>query len=174
MALPFNQSTRALQADREWSTLLVTASILVLLLLWLAWFVWAPVSLYETGVLVSVTRGGMVIANFPVQASLRLQPGQLAFLRVQDDTALASPPVPTPQAVTATVMSVDAGSSSGTIEVTLSSLSAQWPASTLSSGYLISGSVAVEVEQVSPALLLWRTSGQGIDTSPVLLGPTSP
>jgi len=174
MALPFNQSTRALQADRELAPLAIAASALVLMMLWLAWFVWAPVSLYEMGELVYVTRRGMVVASFPAQAADRLHPGQLAFLSVQDDTAPALPPSSTQQTVTAIIMSVDSAPSAAVIEVVLSSLSAQWPALTLSSGYPISGSVAVEVEQVSPAQLLWRASGQGIDTSAVLLRPASP
>lgn len=174
MALPFNQSTRALQADRELAPLAIAASTLVLMMLWFAWFVWAPVSLYEMGELVYVTRRGMVVASFPARAADRLYPGQPAFLSVQNDTTPTLPPSSTQQTVTAIIMSVDSDSSAAVIEVVLSSLSARWPPLTLSSGYPISGSVAVEVEQVSPAQLLWRASGQGIDTSAVLLRPASP
>lgn len=174
MAISFNQSTRALQSDREWASLLIATSALGLLLLWLAWFLWAPVSLYETGVLVGVTRRGLVVANFPVQATERLRQGQLALLRVQDDTESASLSPSAQQAVAAVVMSVDSDVRADVIEVTLSTLSAQWPAATLSTGYPVSGSVAVDVGQVTPAQLLWRASTQGGDTGAVLLSPASP
>lgn len=174
MALPFNESTRAIQADREWMTLLIAASALVLLMLWMIWLIWAPVSLYETGDLVNVTRRGLVVAAFPAQLAPRLQPGQLAILYVQDDTAQASLPSALSQAIMAVVTSVDVDASTDAIEVTLSTLSTSWPSTTLSTGYPISGSVAIEVEQVTPAQLLWRASGLGSDGSAVLFGSVSP
>jgi hypothetical protein len=172
MTLPFNQATRALQADREWPTLWITASVLVLLVCWLVWFLWAPVSLYETGSLAAVTRRGLVIAYFPTTLLGRVQPGQSALLRVEETEAAAS--LPTQPALAAVVLSVDTGSTADELAVTLATLSAQWPASTLSSGYPISGSVTVAVEEVSPAQLLWRSTGQGVDSSAVLLGSTAP
>lgn len=172
MTLPFTQSTRALQADREWPTLWVTASVLVLLVCWLVWFLWAPVSLYETGSLAAVTRRGLLIAYFPTTVLGRLQPGQSAVLRVENaESAALSPTQP---ALAAVVLSVDAGNTGDELAVTLVTVSAQWPASTLSSGYPISGSVTVAVEEISPAQLLWRSTGQGVDSSTVLLGPPAP
>lgn len=172
MALPFHQSIRALQAEREWAPLLIAASALFLLLLWLVWFVSAPISLYETGMLVGVTRRGTVVANFPTRAAERLLAGQTAILNVQDNSALARLPASAQQAIAAVVMSVDPDIEADLAEVTLSSLSALWPAATLSTGYPISGSVTVNVGQVTPAQLLWSASQQSI--SAVSLSPTSP
>jgi len=176
MALPFHQSIRALQAEREWAPVLIAASALVLLALWLGWFLWAPVSLYETGVLVGVTRGGTVVANFPTQVVDRLRPGQFALLRVQDDrgSALLPASASAQQVISAVVILVDASLGADVSEVTLSSLSAEWPSATLSSGYPLSGTVAVDVGQVSPAQLLWRASRPATDAGTVSFSSTSP
>lgn len=117
-----------------------------------------------------------MVANFPTQVADRLRPGQFALLRVQDDrgSALLSPSASAQQAISAVVTSVDASLGADVTEVTLSSLSAEWPSATLSTGYPLSGSVVVEVGQVSPAQLIWRVSRPATDAGTVSFSSTSP
>ena len=81
MTMPFDQTVRSLRSDREWpaAVLLVTAALL--LGLWLAWFVGAPLVRFESGSIIGVTRDGALIAAFPLSAQETLQTGQQALVR---------------------------------------------------------------------------------------------
>ncbi|MCX6046374.1 MAG: hypothetical protein NT075_14800, partial [Chloroflexi bacterium] len=85
MALPFARSTRALHTDRSSPALIVLVLAILLLGLWMAWFFWSSITLYETGQIVGATRRGTLVAAFPARVGARMQPGQLAVLKLQDN-----------------------------------------------------------------------------------------
>ena len=163
MAIPFVRSTRALHTDRERPALIILAIALLLLVLRGAWFFWAPITLYETGQLVGATRRGTLVATFSTQAAARLQPGQMALLRPEG--ALAKPV----KAIPAMVMDVGTKVVNGQMQIELSALADQEQNNDLVNHP--KGQVVVEVEQVSPAIVMWRTSVHWVDTTSVLLSP---
>jgi hypothetical protein len=173
MSLPFARSTRALQMDRERPALVVLVLAMLLLGLWAAWFFWAPVTLYETGQIVGATRRGTLIAAFPAQAAARLQPGQLALLRPQGKLAnlRLSSGRSQGEAIPAQVMEVRNKVANGQIQADLYPMSAQEPNFSVSAAQQDPIEVTVEVEHISPAILVWRASGQAVDTPSVLLSP---
>jgi hypothetical protein len=169
MSLPFESSIRSLRADREWPALTVLVCAIVLLGLWMAWFLWAPIPRYETGTVVGTKRSGAIVAQFPAVAQTYLKAGQAAFVHQEvqagSDRAGESEPV--------MVMLVDRAPLDGKIGVELASLAkdpAEWGKATNSNSPLV---VDVEVEQLSPAQVVWRSSGQWIDTPLVRLSPQS-
>ncbi len=163
MALPFARSTRALHTDRPYPALAVLVIAILLLGLWAVWFFWAPITLYETGQIVSTTRRGTLVATFSAQAVDRVQAGQLALLRSQSEQTKQGEGIP------ALVMEVRNKVVNGQIQADLAPLLDQQ-----SNGDLLKdfkGQVEVEVEHISPAQMVWRASGQGVNTNGVLVNP---
>ena len=136
---------------------------LLLLGLWVAWFFWAPITLYETGQIVGATRRGTLVAAFPAQTGTRIQSGQLAVLRPQDDLAKPAKGIP------AVVMEVSNKVVNGQLQVDLTPLLDQQADSSVLKDFR--GQVKVAVEQISPAQMMWRAAWQGIDTAAVLVDP---
>lgn len=161
MSLPFARSTRALHMDRPYSALVVLALAILLLGLWAAWFFSPSIPLYETGQIVSTTRRGTLVANFSAQAAPQLQAGQLAVLRPEGNVANQFNGVP------AMVMAIDYTVTDGQIQVNLAPLLDQESNRIIVKDF--QGQVAVEVENISPAQMVWRASGQGVDTAAVLI-----
>lgn len=163
MALPFARSTRALHTDHQRPALIVLGFALLLLVLWTAWFLWAPISLYETGQIVGATRRGTLVAAFSPEAAARIQPGQSALLRPQGELAKQTKAIP------AMVMEIRSKAVENQIQVVLYPLSDQQMNNSLVADP--KGQAVVEVEQVSPAKLVWRASGQWVDTPAVVVNP---
>ena len=165
MTMPFDQTVRSLRSDREWpaAVLLVTAALL--LGLWLAWFVGAPLVRFESGSIIGVTRDGALIAAFPLSAQETLQTGQQALVRP------ARAPDSTTAAMPAWVTAVQASPDETQMLVELQpSNMARFDRNQEKSGGLVA---EVEVERISPAQWLWRGSGQWIDTASVVLRPAA-
>ncbi|MBI3913744.1 MAG: hypothetical protein HY327_06110 [Chloroflexi bacterium] len=150
MAISFSRSMRSLHGDsfRPSLATLIVASILIAA--WMAWLVFAPVTLYETSQDWQVQRDGSLIVRFPAETIARFRPGQPATLAIQAD------PNEPPQQLKAIVADIPSRTqnrlASDTVKVTL--LSNALPKGT--SG----GEVKIEVERVSPLTLITRASGQ--------------
>ncbi len=163
MSLSFARSTRALRTVRPYPALTILVIAIILLGLWAAWFFWAPITLYETGQIVGATRRGTLVAAFPEQARLRVKQGQLAVLRPQANLAQQV------QGIPAMVMTVQNKVVDGQIQVDLAPLLDRQSNSDLLKDF--QGQVEVEVEHISPAQMVWRAAGQGVDTAAVLVNP---
>lgn len=170
MSMPFAHSIRALHTDREGPAVIILISAMLLLALWLLWFLWASIPLYESGQVIGVTRYGALIANFSGQPSTQIQPGQTALIR----SLSTVDGVETVQTTPALVMLVNPGGESGELSVELASLSDQWLALERMAADGSPLRADVEVDRLSPAQWIWRASGQWIDTPPVVLNPSSP
>ena len=171
MALPFSQSMRALQADRAVSTMVGLAIGLPLLVLWGIWFFWAPITRYETGRVIGLTRDGRVVAEFSTQATDAIRQGQPAYIRLHvpstiNATAGTGSVAAAIESVPAIVANVLGRSAPDRVQI---SFTPQIYTPALEPA--LAGEVAVEVERVSPATLVARATGQWVDTAPVTFSP---
>ncbi len=150
MSISFSRSMRSLQGDSFRPSLAALIIAGVLLLAWMAWLAFAPVTLYETSQEWQVQRDGALIVRFPLETIPRLRPGQPATLTIP---AGANQPPQTLSAMVADIpMRTQNRLAPDTIEVAL--LSGALPAAATG------GEIKVEVERVSPLKLLGRASGQ--------------
>jgi len=149
--------------------------VVVLLLLWIAWFLWAPITQYEVGTLVGTTREGRLVAEFPSHAFEAIWQGQAAYihpLSIEDaQTAVdgSSPLQNTPVAIPAVVANILGPPANEHFRVSLSIRPNADTAALLDNS--LTGEVTVEVEQVSPAELVARASGQFINSPTLSFSP---
>jgi hypothetical protein len=162
MSIAFTRSMRALEADRFRS---VHAGLFigVLLLGWLLWFGLARIAVYEVAQQ-AVVQGDpaeaarrspsvTIVTHFPaIIAWTRLRSGQLAWFTLDH----ASPPVK--GRLTGVVTRIEQTSADGQVQVILTLMSNASLGAPLRPG--LTGSVEIEVERVSPAMLLLRTISQ--------------
>jgi hypothetical protein len=161
MSTAFAHSLRSLQADRNRFSLVALSLAGLLLLGWLIWFFFAQVTLYETGQIVQTSSDGVVVAHFPLTAQTRLQAGQAVQLQL----AGAEPQAVIP----ATVAEVAQHPTADQIQVVIYADMDSPQVAALRAG--LTGQASVAVEILSPATLVMRASGQGVDTPPASFGP---
>ncbi len=149
---------RSLKADSFHALLVWLLLAMVLTVAWGGWFFLARVTLYEIGQTASVVRGGTIVADFPVKAAERIQPGQTANFRPAG-TADSQP-----IAVSAMVMKVTR-SPRQDIDIVRVELLPQEDEVPPEVG--TTGQVEIEVEHVSPATLAVRASQQFLGASQV-------
>ena len=158
MSLSFSRSLRSLQQDRFGPALAALIVTSLLLLIWSAWFFLAKVTLYESSHDFLVQRDGSLLVNFSPEAMARLRPGQAATFRLANGTASESQTFP------ALVMDTpEAGNPTGQVEVYVYSPEPLQPGQ--------AGQIRVEVEHVSPAVLVLRSAGQFVDDPRLTLSP---
>jgi len=160
MSIAFSHSLRSLQADRNRFSLVAMFLAGLLFLGWLVWFFFAPLTLYETGQITQTSSDGIVVAQFPSAAQNRLQLGQTVQLHLEGTEQNAVIP--------ATVANIEQSSSGELIEVVIYADMDAATAGFLQNG--LAGQASVAVEQLSPATLIMRSTGQGVDTPPVTFG----
>jgi hypothetical protein len=161
MTMPFDHTVRSLRSDREWPAAVLLVAAVLLLGLWGAWFVGAPLVRFESGSVIGITRSGALIAAFPSAAQKTLQTGQRALVRPATPATTAAMP--------AWVAAVQASPEETQTLVELQPLTmVRFDRNQEESGGLVA---EVEVERISPAQWIWRASGQWIDTASVLLRP---
>lgn len=153
---------RSLQVDRGRRSLIGLIIAAVLLILWVMWLFLAHITMYTTGQITEIERDGTVLASFPGKEADRLQVGQRALLNPSGELAK------TVSAIPAEVLDVSPQPGQNQVRVELYPLNED-PALFQANGF--TGQVDVEVEQVSPAMLVARISGQWIDTPAVVLSP---
>ncbi len=162
MSIPFSRSVRSLDGDGFRATLVGLIVAIILVAAWMAWFFLARVTLYEAGQVVSVTRGGEVVADFSAEARGRIQRGQAALVQFDGDLGAQVGAIP---AIVTTVGPVR----EERVEVEIYLL-ANITLYGLSQDNL-TGQAQVEVEHISPAILVMRAAGQLVDTPSVSLSP---
>ncbi len=163
MAIPFSRSTRALRTDSFRPSLAGLLFAMVLLGVWAAWFFLARITLYEASQTARITRGGMVLADFPPETLGRIRSGQLALLRL--DGSIGD------QVGTIPALVMDVVDQEERVRVELYALVDGPTLVLLREG--LTGRVEVEVEHVSAATLVMRAPGQFLDTPQVSLSPQS-
>jgi hypothetical protein len=161
MSTEFSHSLRSLQAGRSRLSLATLLLAALLLIGWLAWFFFAPVTLYESGEIVQTSGDGVVVAQFPLTAQTRIQLGQVAEIFLED--------VEQTGAIPAIVADVTQPATGDQFQVMLYADMDSPNVAALQSG--LTGRATVAVEHLSPATLVMRAAGQGIDTPPVSFSP---
>jgi len=162
MSIAFSHSLRSLQADRNRFSLVVLFLIGLLFLGWLVWFFFVPVIVYETGQIVQTSSDGVVVAQFPLTAQDRLQPGQAVQLYLDGANQH--------EAIPATVVDVTQQPTGNQIQAVIYADMDAPSVAALQDG--LTGQARVAVEQLSPAALVMRSTGQGVDTPPVSFDST--
>ncbi|MBN1149423.1 MAG: hypothetical protein JXA78_19330 [Anaerolineales bacterium] len=161
MSLQFSRSLRSLRADSFQAARIGMLLAIVNLLVLIAWFFLAKVTLYEISSSLSFAKNGRVIAEFPKQAIARIRSGQSAVLRLE--TGADQPSLTLP----ALVYGVERN---GT-QVELLIMAPDLPPEALAEG--LSGQVQVEVEHITPAELVLRASGTYLGGSQIPISPQS-
>jgi hypothetical protein len=136
---------------------------IVLLIAWAGWFFLTRITFYETGQILSVTRTGVVVADFPSEAQGRIQRGQSALLRFDDATEDQGEVIPS------VVTDVTYQPQQERVQVELYILGDAIATASLQEDS--TGQVEVKVEHVSPATLVMRAAGMSNDNSPPSLSP---
>jgi hypothetical protein len=164
MTIPYAQSLRSVYNRNHWPSLIALAIALALLVAWLVWFVMARVPLYVTSQAISVSSQGYLLVTFPPEELIRVQPGQPATLTLNSE-AQDQPSVQVPAYVRS--VRTAASDQAGTVELEL------FPnENTLAPGVefqidqvtsAVSRQMAIEVERVSPAVLVLRAAGKYVN-----------
>jgi hypothetical protein len=162
MASPFSRSLRSLNADSFVPSLIGATLAMLMLLTWLIWFTLAQVTLYEITDNFIVEDKETIIALFPAQSQTQIHPGQSALLRLDVPIGAESATIP------AVVVDVIPALNQDKLEVELYVRSGLSPIP-LHEG--MSGKVEIEVEYVSPAVLVMRATGQLMDAEQVMVSP---
>ncbi len=154
---------RSLNADSFRPSLLKMVAAVLLLGMWLAWFIFARVTLYETSTDIRILETDGVAAYFPAEKAQQLRGGQLALMRL-DDVGSGRP-----QTIPAIIMKVERFPETNQVRVDLFPLWDDTLGDVL--GQNLPVQVNVEVERVSPALLALRAAGQLLDPVPIFISP---
>ncbi len=163
MPAPFANTLRSLSADRFRGSLIGLGVALILLLAWGSWFVIARITVFEISASAVVTEDGFVIADFPAAKVERIRRGQAGWLYPGPDGT--KQPVGVPAVVTDIIGSRVAEPA----RVKLFPVLDKDLSEILPEGRKVR--VEIEVESVSPAALVLRTSGISVDTPGVGLSP---
>ncbi len=163
MPTPFANTLRSLNADGFRAALIGLGVALVLLIAWGGWFVLARMTVYEVSASAVVTRDGFVIADFASAKLARIRRRQAAWLYPVPDGAKQ------PASVPAVVIDIISSPSAESAQVKLFPVLDRDLSKILPEGQKVR--VEIEVESVSPATLVLRTSGLSVDTPGVALSP---
>ena len=151
MSVSFSQTLRSLEADPPRNKLWGIIGMTLLLLAWLGWGLLSRVTLYEVTAQAQLEGSATVVAEFAPALQGRLQVGQTAQLRLDSYPWLQYGTVP------AIVTDVPRQTRGEVLPVRLALQPRPDQVSILQHG--LTGTLEVEIEQVSPLLLLLRAAG---------------
>ncbi len=154
MAIPFARTLRALEADHSRLTLAALIAAIALIGVWAGWFFAARMPVYQMSATADLSAGNEVTAYFSPETANLAQRGQPAFIRLAGN----------PADIPAIVLEVGGGPD-GTTRVDLSPR-ASFPLE-LQPGNIVQ--VEIQVERVSPAVLVLRAAGRFLETTPITL-----
>lgn len=150
MSISFSRAIDALHNQRfNHSFILI---FMILTLLWGKWFLEASIPLYQKTEVVEIINSSRALAQFPLAASLSLQPNQPAWIYLDGFSQSRK------NVIEAQLTNVNSSIHKGYIQVDLLILQNQENAIPLQSG--LTGMVEVEVERISPMVLVLRSVGQ--------------
>jgi len=159
VSLQFSRSMRVLQLDSFRAArigLLLAALNMAILVIW---FFTAKVTLYEVSTEIALGDNDRIIASFPKESLARVRVGQPAWLRV--DLGAEQPSLKLP----ALVYEIQRDQN----KVVFVVLANESPVNYLAEKP--SGQVEVEVEYITPAELVLRTSGKLLNRNQIPLSP---
>ncbi len=159
MSLPFSRSIRSLNIDSYQASRIGMALGIIIMISLLLWFFLVKVTIYEFSTDLDFTETGIVTAGFPKENLKKITAGQPAIIQIDLG--------PNQPDITLTGMVVGTDSKQETAElVILSEEITQIPLDEE-----ISGQVQVEVEYVTPAVLVRRASGMYVNNSQFPISP---
>ena len=161
MSLQFSRSLRSLRIDSYRAANIGLILAILNMSALVAWFFLARVTLYETSPTIRFTEDGRLVAGFAPEALKRIQPGQSAILRIS-----MGPDQPT-VSLPALVYGVDAEGE----QVELLVMSSDMPDTIMQEK--LTGQIEVEVEHITPAELVLRSSGKILKKNEIPLSPQS-
>ncbi|MEM7538378.1 MAG: hypothetical protein AAF639_39785 [Chloroflexota bacterium] len=130
---------------------------------WAIWFIFAPISTYDTGQIVYTTGKGEVFTRFPIESLDYLQVGQSAIIRpnltheipVASGGGYGKQP---PNRIPAVVVSMDPEPESNLLNVTVYTNDAD-ESTLFALNRGLSGHVDIEIAHTTPARLVLQASG---------------
>jgi hypothetical protein len=150
---------RSLRLDSFRATRIGLVLAVVIMLALIVWFFMAKVTLYEVTTSLDRNADGKLMATFPKEARARLRPGMPAILRL--------PQSPDQPAMTIPAVVFDLPREGEQVEIMI--LPGEAPLDAQQGK--LTGQVEVEVEYVTPAELVLRTSGKFLNRSQVPISP---
>ncbi len=169
MAAPFAQTSRSLTADRGIAAVVILAVAGLLLAAWLTWTFTARFSVYVVSQQGPIRLDNLISVTFDAVEQDKLSEGQPARI------FLNAPPLSEPVTLSAKVIRVTEGQDG--VRVDVAPDFSQFDNATISPEILaafeepVDGHVEVEVESISPATLVLRTSGLNAETAPLVSRP---
>jgi hypothetical protein len=154
MSLTFSRSMRSLRLDSFRATRIGLALAALNMLVLIGWFFLAKVNLYEVSSTLAWEQDRMLSVSFPKEALARLRQGQPATVRLNlgaDQPGLALP---------AYLYRLPEGDGRVLFYVTAADLPDNLPKDKLT------GLIEVEVERITPAELVLRSSGKYLTYGP--------
>jgi hypothetical protein len=151
MSIPFSRSLRVLDADKVQRSLLVMGLTTAVLIGWILWFFLANITLVEQGNLRQLNEQGQATAEFSQKAAQKIKLGQPAWLKWGGETGQALGLI---EAIVVNRQETEPN----VWQVELIITDERFFAVPLSS--LTGGQAQIAVEQISPATLFLRSSGQ--------------
>lgn len=140
--IPFPRTMRSLNANRARPWLIALGCVIVVLFGWMGWFVLGRITFNEVSQNVQVVKSNIIMATFNSEAIKRIRKGQVAYVYINDG-------VGQPSTVRATVTDVNAQTGDVQLVAQIETIKQQD----------LAGKVAIEVEKISPARFILRTSG---------------
>jgi len=153
---------RALRLDSFRATRIGLAFAILIMLALIVWFFVAKVTLYEVSSSLEMNADGKLLVTFPKEARSRLRPGMPAILRL--DQGVDQPILTLPAVVW------DLPTDGEQVEILI--LSDALPLDAQQGK--LAGQLDVEVEYITPAALVLRTSGKFLNRSQVPISPQTP
>jgi hypothetical protein len=162
VSIQFSRSMRSLRLDSFRATRIGLVFAIIIMLALIVWFFMAKVTLYEVSTSLEWSADGKLMVTFPKESRARLRPGMPAILRLPrsaDQPAMTIPAV---------VFDLPRDQDQVEIMVLSSDFSPETQQGQLT------GQVEVEVEYVTPAELVLRSSGKFLNRSQVPVSPQTP
>ncbi|MEM7127803.1 MAG: hypothetical protein AAF702_15835 [Chloroflexota bacterium] len=145
----FPRASRVQTTDSFRSSTVSLLVVILLLTAWLVWFFGGTIRLHGLGTIRGLAHDSQIVAELPIEVLMQVQRGQSARLY------LDSPIAPEQEVIPAVVTSLDYAPSSQTGRITLVPLRAV-PA--FDPTVDLTGEVQVDLEEISPAKLIMRSS----------------
>jgi hypothetical protein len=153
---------RSLGLDSFRATRIGLIVAIIIMLALLVWFFLAKVTLYEVSSTLEWNADGKLMVNFTKEARARLRPGMPAIVRLPQGS--------NQPAMTISAVVFDLPRDSDQVEILV--LPGELPIDTQPGK--LTGQVDVEVEYVTPAELVLRTSGKFLNRSQLPVSPQTP
>lgn len=166
MSTPFSRSMRSLQGSGIQASLLGLILVLLLLVIWLGWFFLARVGVYEFSTRIQIADDGTVRADFARAAQGRIKLYQPAYLRLDGEIGKQAGLIP------AIVIESQNLPNEDRVQTDFVVYWETVPSVTPQKG--LTGQMEVEIESISPAVMVLRAAGFFIKQPVLQVSPQEP